>query len=155
MTGLPEIIVVGTITADPEMRFTPAGVAVSNFSIAANERRFDAKAKEWADGGTTFLRCVVWRDQAENVCESFFKGDRVIILGELEQQTYDDKEGNRRTSFQLRVNEIGASVKFRTVKIDDVVTEDDDEPEEEPEPVQKEKVKRAAKAAVKRTSSRR
>lgn len=119
MTGLPEITVAGTIVADPELRFTQAGTAVATFRVAANDRRYDRERGEWVDAGATFLRCSVWRQVAENVAESVYKGDRVLVTGVLKQSDYE-KEGEKRTSYDLNVTEIGVSLKFATAKTNKV-----------------------------------
>lgn len=116
MAGLPEITVAGTMVADPEMRFTDAGVAVANFRIAANDRRFDRERGEWVDAGATFLRCSIWRQAAENVADSLNKGDRVLVTGVLRQSDWETKEGEKRTSYELAVTEIGISLKFASAK---------------------------------------
>lgn len=117
MAGLPEVTVAGTLTADPELRFTPAGVAVANFTVAANDRRYDAQAGNWIDGDATFLRCSIWRQAAENVAESLSKGIRVVVTGQLRQRSYETASGEKRTVMELAVTEIGASLKWATVTV--------------------------------------
>lgn len=117
MAGLPTITMVGTLVADPELRFTPSGAAVTNFTVAANDRRFDKDRNEWVDGDATFVRCNLWRQPAENVSESLRKGHRVIVTGELKQRSYETKEGEKRTVFELEVAEVGPSLKFATVSV--------------------------------------
>ncbi|WP_028938247.1 single-stranded DNA-binding protein [Pseudonocardia spinosispora] len=117
MTGLPEVTVTGTLTATPELRFTPSGHAVANFTVAANERRYDKNTGQWADGDATFLRCSIWREAAENVTNSLNKGNRVIVTGRLKQRTYDTAEGEKRTVFELDVTEIGPSLKWATATV--------------------------------------
>ena len=117
MAGETVITVVGTLTADPELRFTPNGAAVANFTVASTPRTFDRQTNEWKDGEALFLRCSVWREAAENVAESLTKGMRVIVQGRLKARSYDDKDGNRRTSWELDVDEIGPALKFATAKV--------------------------------------
>ena len=117
MAGLPEITMVGTLTADPELRFTPNGVAVVNFTVASNARRFDKDKNEWVDGDATFLRCNLWRQPAENVANSLNKGQRVIVTGELKQRSYETAEGEKRTVYELEVNEVGPSLKWATTVV--------------------------------------
>lgn len=117
MAGLPEVTVAGTLTADPELRFTTTGVAVANVTVAANDRRYDNQAGTWVDGDTTFLRCQLWRQLAEHAAESLTKGTRVLVTGQLRQRSYDTSNGEKRTVFELVVTEIGASLKFATVTV--------------------------------------
>jgi single-strand DNA-binding protein len=117
MAGLPEVTVTGTLTADPELRFTASGVAVANFTVAANDRRFDAQSGTWVDGDATFLRCSVWRQVAENVAESLSKGARVLVTGQLRQRSYQTPEGDKRIVMELAVTEIGPSLKWATAKV--------------------------------------
>ena len=111
------ITVVGNLTAPPELRFTPNGAAVANFTVASTPRTFDRQSNEWKDGEALFLRCSVWKEVAENVAESLEKGMRVIVQGRLKARSYDDKDGNRRTSWELDVDEIGPALKFATAKV--------------------------------------
>ncbi|QRP46957.1 single-stranded DNA-binding protein [Amycolatopsis sp. FDAARGOS 1241] len=116
MAGLPEITMAGTLTADPEMRFTPAGAGVCSFTLAANDRRFDKESGEWRDAGATFLRCTVWRRQAENVADCR-KGDRLLVTGELRQSEWDDKNtGEKRYGFDVQVREAALSMLFHPAK---------------------------------------
>ena len=117
MAGETVITVVGNLTADPELRFTPNGAAVANFTVASTPRTFDRNTNEWKDGEALFLRCSVWKEAAENVAESLDKGMRVIVQGRLKARSYDDKDGNRRTSWELDVDEIGPALKFATAKV--------------------------------------
>ena len=117
MAGETVITVVGNLTADPELRFTPNGAAVANFTVASTPRTFDRQSNEWKDGETLFLRCSVWREAAENVAESLTKGMRVIVQGRLKARSYDDRDGNRRTSWELDVDEVGPALKFATAKV--------------------------------------
>jgi len=111
------ITVIGNLTNDPELRFTPSGSAVANFTIASTPRTFDTNSKEWKDGETLFLRAAVWREAAENVAESLTKGMRVIVSGRLKQRSYDTKEGEKRTVIELEVDEIGPSLKYANAKV--------------------------------------
>jgi single-strand DNA-binding protein len=111
------ITVVGNLVQDPELRFTPSGAAVANFTIASTPRIFDKQTQEWRDGQALFLRCSVWRDAAEHVAESLTKGARVIAQGRLTQRNWEDKEGNKRTTVELEVDEVGPSLKFADAKV--------------------------------------
>ncbi|GAA1074507.1 MULTISPECIES: single-stranded DNA-binding protein [Tsukamurella] len=116
MAGETVITVIGNLTADPELRFTPSGAAVANFTVASTPRTFDRNSNEWKDGEALFMRCNIWREAAENVAESLTKGTRVIVSGRLKQRSYDDREGNKRTVVELEVDEIGPSLKYATAK---------------------------------------
>jgi single-strand DNA-binding protein len=107
----------GNLTADPELRFTPSGVAVANFTVASTPRTFDKASNEWKDGTATFMRCSIWRQAAENTAESFSKGDRVIVTGRLVSRAWEDKEGQARTSLEVQADDVGGSVKNATVKV--------------------------------------
>lgn len=117
MAGLPDITVAGTLTADPELRFTANGTAVANFTVAANDRRYDKDRGEWVDNGATFMRCTVWRATAEHVAESLQKGRRVLLTGSLRQCDWETKEGEKRTTFEVDVTEIGPSLKWAIAKV--------------------------------------
>lgn len=117
MAGETIITVVGNLTADPELRFTPSGAAVANFTVASTPRVYDKTAGEWRDGEALFLRCNLWRQPAENVAESLSKGDRVIVQGRLRQRSYESKEGEKRTAIELEVDEIGPSLRYATAKV--------------------------------------
>ncbi|MEV4317104.1 single-stranded DNA-binding protein [Actinocrispum sp. NPDC049592] len=117
MSGLPEVTVTGTLTADPELRYTATGTAVANFTVAANERRFDSNTGGWTDGDATFLRATVWRQVAENVTNSLSKGARVVVTGTLRQRSYETTGGEKRTVLELDVTEIGASLRWATVTV--------------------------------------
>src|SRR3954449_13035677 len=117
MAGETPITVVGNLTADPELRFTPSGAAVANFTVASTPRTFDRQSNDWKDGETLFLRCSVWRDAAENVAESLSRGSRVIVSGRLKSRTYDTKEGEKRTVIELDVDEVGPSLRYATAKV--------------------------------------
>lgn len=111
------VTIVGNITADPELRFTPNGSAVANFTVASTPRILDKTTNEWKDGEALFLRCSVWRQAAENIAESLTRGARVIATGRLKQRTYDTKEGEKRTVIELEVDEVGPSLKYATAKV--------------------------------------
>ncbi|MBE6476648.1 MAG: single-stranded DNA-binding protein [Propionibacteriaceae bacterium] len=117
MAGETQITLVGNLTADPELRFTPSGAAVANFTVASTPRTFDRQTNEWRDGEAMFLNCSVWRQAAENVAESLTKGMRVIVQGRLRARSYDDREGNRRTVFEVQVDEIGPSLRYATARV--------------------------------------
>lgn len=115
MAGEIKITVIGNLTSDPELRFTAGGKAVSNFTVASTPRFF--KDGEWRDGEATFLRCSVWDRQAENVAESFTRGDRVIVTGNLQQRSFETKEGEKRSVMEMLVDEVGPSVKWNPAKV--------------------------------------
>jgi single-strand DNA-binding protein len=117
MAGETVITIIGNLTNDPELRFTPSGAAVANFTVASTPRTFDRQANEWKDGETLFMRCSVWREAAENVAESLTRGTRVIVSGRLRSRTYDTKEGEKRTVIELEVDEIGPSLRYATTKV--------------------------------------
>lgn len=117
MAGETVITVVGNLTADPEMRYTQNGLPVANFTIASTPRTFDKASNEWKDGDALFLRASVWREFAEHVAGSLTKGMRVVAQGRLVQSSYQDKEGNQRTSIELQVDEIGPSLKYATASV--------------------------------------
>ncbi|GAB3552512.1 single-stranded DNA-binding protein [Arthrobacter tumbae] len=117
MAGETIITVVGNLTSDPELRFTPSGSAVANFTIASTPRTFDRQSSEWKDGETLFLRASVWREAAENVAETLTKGTRVVAQGRLKSRTYDTKEGEKRTVMELEVDEIGPSLRYASAKV--------------------------------------
>ena len=117
MAGETTITVIGNLTSDPELRFTPSGSAVANFTIASTPRTLDRQSNEWKDGETLFLRASIWREAAENVAESLTKGTRVIVSGRLKSRTYDTKEGEKRTVMELEVDEIGPSLRYANAKV--------------------------------------
>ncbi|NUS82726.1 MAG: single-stranded DNA-binding protein [Streptomyces sp.] len=117
MSGETVITVVGNLVDDPELRFTPSGAAVARFRIASTPRVYDKQTSEWKDGDSLFLSCQVWRQTAENVAESLGKGMRVIVQGRLKQRSYEDREGVKRTVFELDVEEIGPSLRNATAKV--------------------------------------
>lgn len=117
MAGETVITVIGNITQDPDLRFTPNGAAVANFTVASTPRTFDRQANEFKDGETLFLRCAAWREMAENVAETLTRGTRVIVQGRLKSRTFDTKEGERRTVMELDVDEVGPSLRFASAKV--------------------------------------
>ncbi len=117
MAGDTIITVVGNLTADPELRFTPSGAAVANFTVASTPRIFDRQSNEWKDGDALFMRCSIWREAAENVAESLTRGSRVIVQGRLKQRSYETREGEKRTVVELEVDEIGPSLRYATAKV--------------------------------------
>jgi single-strand DNA-binding protein len=117
MAGETVITVVGNLTDDPELRFTPSGAAVANFTIASTPRTFDRQSNEWKDGDALFLRCSIWRQAAENVAETLQRGMRVVAQGRLRQRSFETKEGERRTVVELEVDEVGPSLRYATAKV--------------------------------------
>lgn len=117
MAGETVITLIGNLTNDPELRFTPSGSAVSNFTLASTPRTFDRQSNEWKDGETLFMRCSLWREAAENVAESLTKGMRVIVSGRLKSRSYETKEGEKRTVVELEVDEIGPSLRYAIAKV--------------------------------------
>ena len=117
MAGETVITVIGNLTADPELRFTPSGAAVANFTVASTPRTLDRETQEWKDGEALFLRCSVWREAAENVAESLIRGSRVMAQGRLRQRSYETKEGEKRTVVELEVDEIGPSLRYATATV--------------------------------------
>ncbi|HOA86520.1 MAG: single-stranded DNA-binding protein [Microbacteriaceae bacterium] len=117
MAGETVITVVGNLTADPELRYTQGGLPVANFTIASTPRNFDRQSNEWKDGEALFLRASVWRDFAEHVAGSLTKGMRVIATGRLKQRSYETREGEKRTAFELEIDEIGPSLRYATAQV--------------------------------------
>lgn len=117
MAGETVITVVGNLTADPELRYTQNGLAVANFTIASTPRNFDRASNDWKDGEALFLRASVWREFAEHVASSLTKGSRVVATGRLKQRSYETKEGEKRTSIELEVDEIGPSLRYATAQV--------------------------------------
>lgn len=115
--GDTTITVVGNLTADPDLRFTPSGAAVANFTVASTPRVYDRQSGEWKDGDALFLRCNIWREAAENVAESLTRGSRVIVTGRLRQRSFETREGEKRTVYEVEVDEVGPSLKYATAKI--------------------------------------
>jgi len=120
MAGDTTITVVGNLTADPELRFTPSGAAVANFTVASTPRTFDKNSGEWKDGEALFLRCNIWRQSAENVAESLTRGMRVIVSGRLRQRSYETKEGEKRTVYEVEVDDVGPSLRNASAKVNRV-----------------------------------
>jgi single-strand DNA-binding protein len=120
MAGETIITVVGNLTADPELRFTPSGAAVANFTVASTPRTFDRQTGEWKDGEALFLRCNIWRQAAENVAESLTRGMRVVVQGRLRQRSFETKEGEKRTVIEMEVDEVGPSLRYATAKVNKV-----------------------------------
>ncbi|MCL2483502.1 MAG: single-stranded DNA-binding protein [Propionibacteriaceae bacterium] len=117
MAGETVITIVGNLTGDPELRFTPSGAAVANFTVASTPRTFDRMTNEWKDADAMFLNCSVWRQVAENVAESLTKGMRVIVQGRLKSRSYETQSGERRTVFEVEVDEIGPALRYATAKV--------------------------------------
>jgi single-strand DNA-binding protein len=117
MAGDTVITVVGNLTDDPELRFTSSGAAVANFTVASTPRFFDKNSGDWKDGDALFLRCSIWRQAAENVAETLTKGARVIVQGRLKQRSYETREGEKRTVYELDVDEVGPSLRYATAKV--------------------------------------
>lgn len=115
--GDTPITVVGNLVADPELRYTPSGSAVANFRVASTPRRYDSQSGQWVDGEALFLTCNVWRQAAENVANSLTKGDRVIVNGRLRQRSFETREGEKRTVFEVEVDEVGPSLKYATSQV--------------------------------------
>jgi single-strand DNA-binding protein len=117
MAGETVITVIGNLTADPELRFTPSGAAVASFTVASTPRTLDRQTNEWKDGEALFLRCSIWRQAAENVAESLTRGMRVIVQGRLQQRSYETREGEKRTVIEMQVDEVGPSLRYATAKV--------------------------------------
>jgi single-strand DNA-binding protein len=117
MAGDTPITIVGNLTNDPELRFTPSGAAVASFTVASTPRFLDKSTNEWKDGDALFLRCSLWRQAAENAAESLQRGARVIVQGRLKQRSFETKEGEKRTVIEVDVDEIGPSLKYATAKV--------------------------------------
>ena len=117
MAGETIITVIGNLTDDPELKFTPSGAAVANFTVASTPRTFDKQTNEWKDGDALFLRCAAWRQMAENVAESLQKGQRVIVTGALRIRNFERQDGSKGTSVEMNVDEVGPSLKWATAKV--------------------------------------
>ncbi|SRR5690554_451084 len=117
MAGDTVITIVGNLTDDPELRFTPSGAPVANFRVASTPRTFDRQSGEWKDGEPLFLNCSAWRQMAENVAESLERGMRVVVQGRLRQRSYETREGEKRTVFELAADEVGPSLRYATAKV--------------------------------------
>lgn len=117
MAGETAITVVGNLTNDPELRFTPSGAAVVKFTVASTPRTYDKQSGEWKDGDALFLMCSAWRQLAENIAESLQRGTRVIVTGRLRQRSYETREGEKRTVIELEADEVAPSLKYATAKV--------------------------------------
>lgn len=117
MAGETQLTVIGNLTADVDLKFTNSGVALANFTIASTPKVFDKQSNQWKDGDPLFLRCTVWREYAENVAATLSKGTRVIAKGNLTQRSYETREGEKRTSYELAVDEVGPSLRFATAQV--------------------------------------
>ncbi len=115
--GDTQITLIGNLVNDPELRFTPSGAAVAKFTVASTPRYMDRTTNEWKDGDTLFLQCQIWRQAAENVAESLTRGMRVMVSGRLKQRSYETKEGEKRTVFEVEVDEVGPSLRSATAKV--------------------------------------
>jgi single-strand DNA-binding protein len=115
--ALPSITIVGNLTADPELKFLSSGQALVTFRIAASDRRKNAQTGEWEDGDTTFLRVTAWRQTAENAAESLTKGDRVVVTGRLKSRDYEDKDGSRKTSYEIDADEVGVALSRASARV--------------------------------------
>lgn len=133
MANETTLTITGNLTADPELRFTPNGSPVANFTVAATPRRYDPTTNEWIDGETVFMRCTAWRDLGENIAESLHKGHRVIVTGRLRANTWQTDDGQNRTTLELDVDEIGPSLRWATAR---VVKVRRDQPAPDPRPAQ-------------------
>lgn len=117
------VTVVGNLTNDPELRFTPSGAAVASFTVASSSRYLDKATNEWKDGDSVFMRCSVWRQYAENVAESLTKGMRVVVTGRLKQRSYETREGEKRTVVEMEVDDVGPALRYATAKVTKVARE--------------------------------
>jgi single-strand DNA-binding protein len=117
MAGETSITFIGNLTADPELKFTPSGAAVANFTVASTPRTFDRQTNEWKDGDALFIRCAAWRQLAENAAETLQKGQRVIVTGNLRVKNFDRQDGSKGTSVDIDVEEVGPSLRFATAKV--------------------------------------
>lgn len=111
------LTLIGNLTSDPELKFTPNGRAVANFTVAQTPRYLDKKTGEWKDGEALFMRCSLWADPAENLAQSLSRGTRVIVTGKLKQRSYETKEGDKRTTVELEVDEVGPSLRYATASV--------------------------------------
>ncbi|MGY6658975.1 single-stranded DNA-binding protein [Amycolatopsis sp. TRM77291] len=128
MAGEPVITVTGNLTSDPELRFTPLGKAVANFTVATTPRKRNSATGEWEDGEALFLRCTVWQQPGENVAESLTRGARVIVQGRLKQRSFETRDGEKRTVVELDVDEIGPSLRYATAKVSKVTRTQNTQP---------------------------
>lgn len=113
----PYLTIVGNLTADPELRYTPAGAAVANFTVASTPRTYDKAQQQYVDGETLYMRCSIWKEQAEHLGESLTKGARVIVTGRMKSRSYETKSGDKRTVIELEADEIGPSLRYATAKV--------------------------------------
>ena len=134
MANETKITVVGNLTADPELRFTPSGAAVANFTVASTPRKYDDQTREWSDGDPMFLSVSVWRQAAENVAESLQKGMRVVVVGNLKARTYETREGEKRTVFEIDAEEVAPSLAWATAKVSRTSGPNDQPPAPQPDP---------------------
>ena len=117
-TGNTPLTIIGNLTDDPSLRYTPSGAAVASFRVASTPRRWNPQTQQHEDGEGLFLTCNVWRDQAENVAESLAKGMRVIVNGNLRQRSYETREGEKRTVYEVEVEDVGPSLKWATARVE-------------------------------------
>lgn len=117
MPGEPTLPLAGNLASDIELTFTPAGVAVAHFTVASTPRVFDRNTGQWRDGDPLFLRCNIWREAAENAAESLSKGARILLMGRLKQRSYETREGDKRTVYEVEIDELGPSLRFATAKV--------------------------------------
>ena len=134
MSGETVITIIGNLTADPELRFTPAGAGVANFTVASTPRTLDKASGEWKDGEALFMRCNVWRQPAENVAETLTRGMRVMVVGRLRQRSFETREGEKRTVVELEVDEVGPSLRYATAKVNKTSRGGGNEPSSNREP---------------------
>jgi len=117
MAGDISVTIVGNVTDDPELRYTPSGAAVCNFTVASTPRAYDKQSGEWVDGQTVYMRCSAWRGQAENIAQSLVRSSRVVVTGRLKARSFTTKDGEQRTVLELEVDEVGASLRYATAKL--------------------------------------
>lgn len=132
MAGETSITIVGNLVDNPELRYTPSGDAVANFRVASTPRVFNRDANQWADGETLFLTCNVWRSYAENVAESLNRGNRVIVTGRLKQRSYENNEGEKRTIYEIDVEDVGPALRFNTATLTPANAAEKNVPEDKP-----------------------
>ncbi len=117
MIGATNVTVVGNLTADPDLRFTPAGTPVATVTVASTARSYDRESGKWRDSDTLFIRAIVWREAAQQAADSLRRGDRVVVVGHLKQRTFEDRDGNKRTVMEVEAEEIAASLRYAKVAI--------------------------------------
>lgn len=132
MAGETTITLIGNLTRDPELRFTPSGAAVTDFTVASTARTFDRQTNEWKDGDTLFIRCSAWRQLAENVAGSLAKGQRVIVTGALKVRQYDKDDGSKGTSVEMTVDEVGPSLRNATAVVTRATSQGGGQPQQAP-----------------------